>query len=97
MAFIHGDTKLTYLDMDKAGSCDARRRGNPPPVLSHNSLQIFISAASATTEIRILFFTHASRVSWMLPGSQVVNELNMIMISRDEWVGRWLAGVRQNA
>lgn len=59
-----------------------------PPVLSHISRQIFISAANATTDIRILALTQASIVSWMLPGSQVVREPKTITISRDEWVGR---------
>lgn len=71
-----------------------RKDGYLPPVLSQRSLQIFISAARATTETRILLLTQSSRVSWMLPGSHVVNEPKMIRISRDEWVGRWLSKVR---
>ena len=59
-----------------------------PPVLSHSSLQIFISAASATMEMRILSRTQDSRVSWILPGSHVVSEPKMTNISRDECVGR---------
>ena len=65
-------------------------RAHPPPVLSQSSRQIFISAASATTEMRMRSFTHSANVSWMLPGSHVVSEPNMMMISRDEWVGKWL-------
>jgi hypothetical protein len=83
VTFVHRDTELTYLDIDKVVSCDTRA-GHPPPVLSHSSLQIFISAARATTDIRILFFTHDSNVSWILPGSQVVSEPNIIRISREE-------------
>lgn len=64
------------------------RESDEPPVLSQISRHIFISAARATTEIRILFLTHESRVSWMFPGSQVVREPKMMMISREECVGR---------
>ena len=64
------------------------RTKNRPPLLSQNSRQIFISAARATTETRILFLTQDSSVSWMLPGSHVVKDPKMIRISRDEWVGR---------
>jgi len=95
VTFIHRDTELTYLGMDKVLTRDTKSTAHPPPVLSHSSLQIFISAAKATTDIRILFFTHSSNVSWILPGSQVVSEPNMIRISREEWVGRWLQMVKQ--
>lgn len=66
--------------------------GGAPPVLSHSSRQIFISAASATSEIRIRSLTHDARVSYMLPGSTVVSEPETIKISREEWVGKWLCG-----
>jgi hypothetical protein len=61
---------------------------NSPPVLSHKSLHIFISAANATTDMRILSLMHVSRVSWILPGSQLVSEPKIISISREECVGR---------
>lgn len=61
-----------------------------PPVLSHSSRQIFISAARATREIRIRSLTHDARVSYMLPGSTVVSEPEMTRISREECVGKWL-------
>lgn len=61
-----------------------------PPVFSHNSRHIFISAASATTEMRILALTQASSVSWILPGSHVVNDPKSMITSREECVGRWL-------
>ena len=62
-----------------------------PPVLSQSSRQIFVSAASATSEIRMRSLTQDERVSKILPGSTVVSEPKMISISREEWVGRWLS------
>ena len=58
--------------------------GDAPPVLSHSSRQIFVSAASATSEIRIRSLTQEERVSKILPGSTVVSEPKMINISREE-------------
>ncbi len=63
---------------------------NVPPVFAQRSRHIFISAASATIEIRMRSFKHSSSVSWMLPGSQVVSDPNMMVISLEECVGRWL-------
>ena len=61
-----------------------RLEDDVPPVLSHNWRQIFISAASATMEMRMRFRVQASSVSWMLPGSHVVSEPKMMSISREE-------------
>jgi len=85
VTLVHCHAKLTCL-ADKAISYT--KIVYLPPVLSHKSLQIFISAARATTDIRILFVTHAFRVSWIFPGSHVVNEPKMMRISREECVGR---------
>jgi hypothetical protein len=65
-------------------------RTHVPPVLTHSSRHIFISAASATIDTRTRPRTHSSSVSWMFPGSHVVSEPKMIRISREEWLGRWL-------
>ena len=86
--FIQRDAELTLLGA--INDTELRFIMDIPPVLSQSSLQIFISAASATTDIRILLLTQASRVSWMFPGSQVVREPKMMRISREECVGRWL-------
>jgi hypothetical protein len=63
---------------------------NLPPVSVQKSRQIFISAASATTDIRILSSTHCLRVSCIFPGSHVVREPNIMTISLDECDGKWL-------
>lgn len=65
MALIHGDTELTWiLGEDEESPVRCKNMGkHPPPVLSQRSLHIFISAASATTDMRIFSLTHSSRVS----------------------------------
>jgi hypothetical protein len=94
VAFVHGDTEGTcggVWDMRNGLCARGLRRGkDAPPVLSHSSRQIFVSAASATSEIRIRSLTQEERVSKILPGSTVVSEPKMINISREECVGRWL-------
>lgn len=65
-----------------------------PPVLSHSSRHIFISAERDTTEMRILSLIQSSSVSWMLPGSTVVKDPYMIRISLEECVGRCLLVVK---
>lgn len=82
MAFIHSHPKLTL----PGRLCEAPGLStkDSPPVLSHNSRQIFISAARATTDMRILFLTQLLNVSWIFPGSHVVKEPKRMMISRDE-------------
>lgn len=85
MPFIERYAKLTFKsEKSFSGNTGGAREETAPPVLSHKSLHIFISAASATTAIRMRSLTHASSVSCMFPGSTVVSDPNIIMISLDE-------------
>lgn len=93
VSFVHGDTERAYVEINKWCArpwVGELWRGGVPPVLSHSSRQIFISAARATSEIRIRSLMQDERVSLMFPGSTVVSEPKMIRISREECVGRWL-------
>lgn len=96
MAFVHGHRERAYVPPGSRSFSMAdlfKQEGgfvSSPPVLSQRSRQTFISAARATTETRILSLTHASTVSWMLSGSQVVRAPKIMTISRDECDGRWL-------
>ena len=100
MSFVQSDAERAYgkrnenrhlnifiCTLERAQARLSAKRG-VPPVLSHSSRQIFISAASATSEIRIRSLTHDERVSYMFPGSTVVSEPKTIKISREECVGR---------
>jgi hypothetical protein len=85
VAFVHGDTEGTCAQVCKMGmGHEGDNVRDAPPVLSQSSRQIFVSAASATSEIRIRSLTQEERVSKMLPGSTVVSEPKMINISREE-------------
>jgi hypothetical protein len=93
VSFVHGDTERAYVEIYKWCARPWVGKlwgGSVPPVLSHSSRQIFISAARATSEIRIRSLMQDERVSLMFPGSTVVSEPKMIRISREECVGRWL-------
>jgi hypothetical protein len=61
-----------------------------PPVREERSLASLVSAASETTEQRILEVTRELRVWEMEPGSVEVKEERRRRTSREEWVGRWL-------
>jgi hypothetical protein len=94
VSFVHSDAERAYVKTQMGWGhyiyniyIRALERG-VPPVLSHSSRQIFISAARATSEIRIRSLAHDERVSYMFPGSTVVSEPKMIRISREECVGR---------
>lgn len=95
MALVHRDTALPWVW--QLGDAVRRMSTSPdhvPPVFSQRSRHIFISAASATIEMRMRSFRHPSSVSCMLPGSQVVNDPKMMVISLEECVGRWLMLLR---
>lgn len=89
VSFVHSDAERAYVERKWGGIRKSlQAKEGVPPVLSHSSRQIFISAASATSEIRIRSLTHDERVSYMFPGSTVVSEPKVIRISREECVGR---------